>query len=136
MEEILSDSNNENIAEESCFSNEESRSTSKFSQFNLKNKNNYDNNNGYKNKNIKKQHAQDDSVIDLTKRNKKKKKEFIYNVYFLVQMEFCDGLSLNQYLEINKNNGLNRQTIFSFFKQILSGVNQIHKSNIIHRDLK
>ena len=123
-EEILSDSNEEEIAEESYFSNVESKNTYK------------NNNNNNRNKNANKKHAQDDSVIDLTKRNKKKKKEFVYNVYFLVQMEFCDGLSLNQYLEMNKSNGLNSQTIFSFFKQILSGVNQIHKSNIIHRDLK
>lgn len=87
-------------------------------------------------KNYAKKYARDDSVIDFTKRQKKIKKEFVYNVYFLVQMEFCDGLSLNQYLEINKNTGLPRLTIYSFFKQILSGVNQIHKSNIIHRDLK
>lgn len=130
-EEILSDSNDD-IPEDSYFSNEETKNNSKFSPYYKNNNNNHEN----RNKNEKKNHAQDDSVIDLTKRNKKKKKEFVYNVYFLVQMEFCDGLSLNQYLEINKNNGLNKRTIFSFFKQILSGVNQIHKSNIIHRDLK
>lgn len=138
-EEILSDSidDNNNIYE---FSNDESKNISKSTNNNNKNnlcsENNKINNNN-KNRNLRKKlHVQDDSILYLTKRKKKNKKEFIYNVYFLVQMEFCDGLSLNQYLELNKIKGLNRHTIFLFFKQILSGVNQIHKTNIIHRDLK
>jgi len=133
-EEILSDESDFNSKQYNYPSNDESRNTNTTNK--IINKNDIKKNSAKNKIRNKNNRAQDDSMIDLTKRNKKKKKEFVYNVYFLVQMEFCDGLSLNQYLEINKANGLNRQTIFSFFKQILSGVNQIHKSNIIHRDLK
>jgi hypothetical protein len=67
---------------------------------------------------------------------KRKKNEFSYTVYFFMQMEFCDGLPLNQFLELNKERGLDKKLIFNFFKQIVSGVNHIHKNNVIHRDLK
>jgi len=83
--------------------------------------------------------AHDDSEISNTSpylNKKQKHKEPSYKVYFFMQMEFCDGLSLNQYLEMNKETGLDRSTIFNFFKQIVSGVNHIHKNNVIHRDLK
>ena len=78
-------------------------------------------------------HPFDDSIISNTHN---KKKELRYTVYFFMQMEYCDGLPLNQYLEINKDRGMDRKIIFSFFKQIVSGVNHIHKNNVIHRDLK
>ena len=76
--------------------------------------------------------AYDDSYYQ----NKRRKNEFSYTVYFFMQMEFCDGLPLNQFLELNKEKGLDRKLIYNFFKQIVSGVNHIHKNNVIHRDLK
>jgi hypothetical protein len=69
-------------------------------------------------------------------RSNKKFKEPLYDVFFFMQMEFCDGLPLNEYLDLNKLSGINPNIIFSFFKQIASGVNHIHKNNVIHRDLK
>ena len=77
-------------------------------------------------------HSYDESQVG----KKIKHKEQLYDVFFFMQMEFCDGLPLNEYLEINRYSGISRKIIFSFFKQIVSGVNHIHKNNVIHRDLK
>lgn len=57
-------------------------------------------------------------------------------LYFFMQMEFCDGLPLNLFLESKKHTGMERKQIFSFFKQIVVGVNHMHKNKVIHRDLK
>lgn len=69
-------------------------------------------------------------------KSNKKIKEPLYDVFFFMQMEYCDGLPLNEYLDSKKLNGVDPKIIFSFFKQIVSGVNHIHKNNVIHRDLK
>ncbi len=69
-------------------------------------------------------------------KSNKKFKEPLYDVFFFMQMEFCDGLPLNEYLDSNKYTGIDPKIIYSFFKQIASGVNHIHKNNVIHRDLK
>jgi hypothetical protein len=67
----------------------------------------------------------------------KSKKEAQYTVFFFLQMEYCDGLPLNQYLESKwTSGGMDRKLIYSFFKQMVSAVNHIHKNNVIHRDLK
>jgi hypothetical protein len=78
-------------------------------------------------------HSYDENEI---LKSNKKFKESLYDVFFFMQMEFCDGLPLNEYLDLNKYNGVDPKIIFSFFKQIASGVNHIHKNNVIHRDLK
>jgi hypothetical protein len=83
---------------------------------------------------IHEKYANDDSIISTQKAYKRK--EQLYDVYFFMQMEYCDGLPLNQYLETQKETGIDNKIIFSFFKQIVSGVNHIHKNHVIHRDLK
>jgi serine/threonine protein kinase len=81
-----------------------------------------------------KEHARDDSQI--TNKRFINKKEPRYKVFFFMQMEYCDGLPLNLYLENHKDTGLDRRLVYLFFKQIVSGVNHIHRNNVIHRDLK
>jgi serine/threonine protein kinase len=72
----------------------------------------------------------------LDDNSKTNKNEHMYYVYFFMQMEFCDGVALNEFIENNKYNGLERSLIFNFFKQIVNAVNHIHKAKVVHRDLK
>ena len=43
-------------------------------------------------------------------------------------MEFCDGLPLNLYLESKKETGFSRNVIFNFLRQIVVGLNHMHKN--------
>ena len=67
---------------------------------------------------------QDDYLLEYT------------TLYFFMQMEFCDGLTLDKYLESKVESGMPGIIIFSFLKQLLIGVSHMHKSKVIHRDLK
>lgn len=59
---------------------------------------------------------------------------YIDNLYFFIQMEYCNGLPLDKY--IKSHSSIPRKTIFTFTQQILKSLNKIHSSGIIHRDIK
>ena len=49
-------------------------------------------------------------------------------------MEFCDGGDLFDYVA-NNDGRLNEETARYFFRQVVKGVQHIHQSSIVHRDL-
>lgn len=63
-----------------------------------------------------------------------------------IVMEYADGISLGQYIEIHANNSplifssnttdLDDDEIISIMRELLNGVNYMHSSGIIHRDIK
>ena len=56
--------------------------------------------------------------------------------YFFILMEYCDGLTLENYIAQHKNGSIERKIIYNFLKQILKGLKKLHKNGIIHRDIK
>ena len=58
------------------------------------------------------------------------------NEYFFILMEYCDGLSLSEYISQNAGKSIDRKIIYHFMKQILKGLKKIHGNGIIHRDIK
>ena len=60
--------------------------------------------------------------------------DYIDNLYFFIQMEYCNGLPLDKY--IKSHSSIPHKTIFTFTQQILKSLNKIHSSGIIHRDIK
>ena len=93
----------------------------------------------------KKSSPNDDDEIDIKKPSKQNSidfenkslssiKEKKYKVYFYMQMEYCDGDSLESLLI--KRIRITRQSIFSILKQIIFAIKHIHGNNVIHRDLK
>ena len=61
---------------------------------------------------------------------------FVDNLYFFIQMEFCDGLPLDKYITSHIDSGISRKTIYTFTYQILKSLHKIHSNGIIHRDIK
>ena len=61
---------------------------------------------------------------------------FVDNLYFFIQMEFCDGLPLDKYITSHIDSGISRKTIHTFTYQILKSLHKIHSNGIIHRDIK
>ena len=56
--------------------------------------------------------------------------------YFFILMEYCDGLTLEKYIQQYSNKSIDRKIIYSFMSQILKSLVKIHSSGIIHRDIK
>ena len=63
-------------------------------------------------------------------KNKNEKK------YFFILMEYCDGLTLQNFINQHSNKSIERKIIFNYIKQILKGLKKLHKNGIIHRDIK
>lgn len=57
------------------------------------------------------------------------------NVLLYIQMEYCEGMTLKDWLE-QRDRQVNRKANFHLFTQMLKGVKHIHENGIIHRDLK
>ena len=60
------------------------------------------------------------------------------NNYLNIVMEYCDGGDLSQFIEKNKekNKLLDEDIIWTIFLKITIGLATLHKSKILHRDLK
>ena len=56
--------------------------------------------------------------------------------YFFILMEYCDGLTLENYIKEHSNKNIERKIIYTYIKQILKGLKKLHKNGIIHRDIK
>ncbi len=63
----------------------------------------------------------------------KKQSFIILNV--MIQMEYCSGNTLRDYID-KKERTVNRLENLQIFKQILSGLKHIHEKGLIHRDIK
>ena len=63
---------------------------------------------------------------------------FEENNYLNIVMEYCDGGDLSQFIEKNKetNKPLEENLIWNIFLKITIGLASLHKSKILHRDLK
>ena len=70
----------------------------------------------------------------------RKYKEEIYDKndkkYFFILMEYCDGLTLENYIREHSNKTIERKIIYTYIKQILKALKKLHKNGIIHRDIK
>ncbi|XP_062065243.1 interferon-induced, double-stranded RNA-activated protein kinase isoform X2 [Lepus europaeus] len=54
----------------------------------------------------------------------------------LIQMEFCDRGTLEQWIENRRQNKSDKALALEFFQQITTGLKYIHSKELIHRDLK
>ena len=63
---------------------------------------------------------------------------FEENNYLNIVMEYCDGGDLSQFIEKNKESKkpLDENLIWNIFLKITIGLATLHKSKILHRDLK
>ena len=65
---------------------------------------------------------------------------FIDNKYFYIVMEYCQGLDLkkyiNKYKKVKGNEKINPNIIYKFIIDICKGLKEIHKKNVIHKDIK
>ena len=74
----------------------------------------------------------DDSLI---KRNISKKDVPNLNMYFFIQMEFIQGLTLSEYLNNHSKLGINNKILYTFTYQIIKSLSRIHENKIVHRDI-
>ena len=58
-----------------------------------------------------------------------------YKLYLYIQMEYCAGQNLRNYLDAPEKKAC-REDLLKMFKKLLEGVDAIHKRGILHRDLK
>lgn len=80
----------------------------------------------------------DDSNIITSRKSMLSRKtlSIVDNLYFFIQMEYCDGLPLDKYISSHSETKIPRKTIYTFTYQILKSLNKIHSTGIIHRDIK
>ena len=56
-------------------------------------------------------------------------------MYFFIQMEYCQGMTLLEYIKDHSKTGINNKTLYSFTYQIIKSLARIHENKIVHRDI-
>ena len=76
----------------------------------------------------------DDSSIK-NKKFKDQKNLPDLSIYFFIQMEFCQQMTLAQYIEDHSNTKINNKVIYTFTYQLIKSLAKIHSKNIIHANI-
>ena len=126
-----------------CFNYNNSKNKSKDKNANTNNSLEFDNNNTNQIYNNRSKYCfdyLDDSRLLNNSIISRKYKEEIYDEkdkkYFFILMEYCDGLTLENYIKEHSNKTIERKIIYTYIKQILKALKKLHKNGIIHRDIK
>ena len=72
----------------------------------------------------------DDSLI---KSKMKQKNIPNLNMYFFIQMEYCRGMTLLQFIKNHSKTGIDNKTMYTFTYQIIKSLARIHENKIVHR---
>ena len=78
----------------------------------------------------------DDNNFNINASNSEYAINSHYAKYFFILMEYCDGLTLDNYIKQHANSKIDRKIIYSFTQQLLKSLIKIHSGGIIHRDIK
>ena len=57
------------------------------------------------------------------------------SIYFFIQMEFCQQMTLAQYIEDHSSTKINNKVIYTFTYQLIKSLAKIHSKNIIHANI-
>ncbi|XP_008552622.2 eukaryotic translation initiation factor 2-alpha kinase [Microplitis demolitor] len=82
--------------------------------------------------------TEDENQKNMAVKNKTKKRDRHKKstMFFYIQMQLCQRLSLQDWLKSPNNFSRNRNEIISIFQQIVDAVEYVHLQGMIHRDLK
>ena len=76
----------------------------------------------------------DDSFLtNLKSENQKNISDL--SIYFFIQMEFCQQMTLAQYIEDHSKIKLSNKVIYTFTYQLIKSLAKIHSKNIIHANI-
>ena len=93
-----------------------------------------------KNKNTKKiklkeknTYIDDSSLTNIKSENQKNVSDL--SIYFFIQMEFCQEITLGKYIEDHSIIKMNNKVIYTFTYQLIKSLAKIHSKNIIHANI-
>ena len=106
------------------------------------------------NKFYQKKETINENIIDTPKKFKKKEKNIYIDdsliknkksdtqkdisdlsIYFFIQMEFCQEMTLSRYIKDHSSNKMNNKVIYTFTYQLIKSLAKIHAKNIIHANI-
>ena len=106
------------------------------------------------NKFYQKKETINENIIDTPKKLKKKEKNIYIDdsliknkksdtqkdisdlsIYFFIQMEFCQEMTLSRYIKDHSSNKINNKVIYTFTYQLIKSLAKIHAKNIIHANI-
>ena len=72
----------------------------------------------------------DDSLI----KSKMMKKDIPnLNMYFFIQMEYCQGMTLLEFIKNHSKTGIDNKIMYTLIYQIIKSLSRIHENKIVHR---
>lgn len=90
--------------------------------------------NNKNNKKKKKNGYIDDYSIEK-KKSENQKDVSDLNVYFFIQMEFCQQITLDKYIKAHISSKINNKVMYTFTYQLIKGLAKIHEKEIIHANI-
>lgn len=76
----------------------------------------------------------DDSLIK-NKKSEHQKNISDLSIYFFIQMEFCQQMTLAQYIDDHSKIKINNKVMYTFTYQLIKSLAKIHNKNIIHANI-